>query len=82
MCNGPEPFVINYAHLADLNRFSRRSNLCCDLIASFPWDIRVARGCFCDQNLDTQDVLDLPVRIVEDCQDMHLMYKEVSLCED
>jgi len=32
--------------------------------------------------LYTRDVLDLPVKIVENSQDTHLLYGEVWLCED
>jgi len=35
-----------------------------------------------DLILDTRDVLDILVKILEDRQDVHLTYCEVWLCED
>jgi len=82
MCNRPEPFVVNYAHLDVFNPFPGHSNFHCQYIASLPSEIRTARQRVRDLSLVTRDGLDLAVKILELRQDIHLMYGEVWLGKD
>jgi hypothetical protein len=66
MCNRPEPFIVNYAHLDVFNPFSGRSNCDYHYIASLLSEIWMATQRIHDLILDTRDVLDLPVKIMED----------------